>query len=183
MKLEVKINDDELTKKLHQWAILSKKGLDGAARDVAARFVRAAIRNTPPMISTSSPAQVKRAWVAKLTENYEKTPFVHGRWLSKAEMKRVLTAKKKQLGREAAGWNKAAQELNVKPPAWVKRHSGEGSCKVVQTENSVSVTVTNRVPYGQVFLRKRAEFTLVSVRAGLDAAMRAIKKKILRECR
>ena len=36
----------------------------------------------------------------------------------------VLQAKKKQLGREAAGWNAAARELKTSVPAWVKRLPG-----------------------------------------------------------
>ena len=181
--ISVNIKDDELDRKVAAWAVVRGKGLEGAVREVAGRFVRAAIRNTPPMVARSSPAQAKREWTARVVANYEKKPYVRGQWLSKAEMRRELAAKKKQLGREAAGWNQAAAELNIKPPAWVKRHSGEGACRFVSRDSSYSISVCNSVPYGQDLLRHRADFTLRSVKAGLDGSLRAMKKKLLRSTR
>lgn len=181
--MQVNIKDEELDRKIAAWAVVSGKGLEGAVREIAGRFVKAAIRNTPPMIARSSPAQAKREWTARVVANYEKKPYVRGQWLSKAEMRRELAAKKRQLGREAAGWNQAAAELNIKPPAWVKRHSGEGACRIVAQGSSYSISVRNSVPYGQDLLQHRANFTLGTVKAGLNGSLRAMKQKLLRSIR
>lgn len=183
MNADVKVNDAEINRKIAQWAILCNKDMAQATRDVATRFTKAAVRNTPPMIAKSSPAQVKRAWLDRLEANYEKR-YYKGKWLSKAEMRQVIKAKTKQLGRMAAGWNAAARELKASVPAWVKRHSaGEGGMSVQKGADSYSITVSNRVPYGTPLLRRRAEYALASVKRGLDGSLRALKRKLIRSMR
>lgn len=184
MSANVTINDAELQRKIGQLAILSGKGIDDAVRQVASRFVKAAVRNTPPMILRISPGQAKREWTARVTANYTKMPVVNGKRLSPSEMKRVLAQKKKQLGREAAGWNAAAAQLKTKVPAWVKRHSGEGSCIIRQGRHGkVEISISNSVPYGQDILRIRSRFVLQSVKQVLDGTLRALKRKLIRSVR
>lgn len=184
MSAGVTINDVEINRKIAEWAVVCNKDMEQATRDVATRFVKAAVRNTPPMMTKTSPAQAKRDWTARVEANYAKKPFVLGKWLSKPEMRRVLQAKKKQLGREAAGWNAAARELKTSVPAWVKRHSaGEGHITICKDGESCTITVANSVPYSQDFLRRRAEFALNMVKHGLNASLRVLKKRILRSMR
>ena len=181
MSVNVTIQDAELQRKIGKLAILSGKGMEDAVRQVASRFVKAAVHNTPPMILRISPGQAKREWTTRVTANYTKMPIVNGKRLTPTEMKRVLAQKKKQLGREAAGWNDAARQLNSKIPAWVKRHSGEGSCIIRQSSNGkTSITITNSVPYGQEILRIRSRFVLQNVKQGLDGTLRALKNKLIR---
>ena len=180
MSVHVTINDTELQRKLAKFAILSQKGLDEATRAVASRFTKAAVGNTPPMILRQSASQAKAEWTAKLMANYEKKRFVRGAWVSKAEMKKLLAAKKKQLGREAAGWKAAAEQLNAKIPAWVRRHSGEGSCIIRTSGARVTITVTNSVPYGDELLRIRSNYVLQTVNRGMDGTLRAMKRKLIR---
>ena len=181
MSVHVTIQDAEIQRKIGKLAILTQKGIDDAVRQVAGRFVKAAVRNTPPMILRISPGQAKREWTARVEANYAKMPVVRGKRLTPAEMKQELNKKKKQLGREAAGWNAAAEQLNTKLPAWVKRHSGEGSCIIRKGRSEfVSITITNSVPYGQDILRIRSRFVLQSVNQGLDGTLRALKRKLIR---
>lgn len=175
----IKFDDAQLNRRIAEWAVVSRKGVREAVREAATRFTKAAIRNTPPMESKTSPAKARRAWVERLEANYEKR-FYKGKWRSKAEMKRILAAKKKQLGREAAGWLPAARELGAAAPAWVKRHRGEGRILVRRSDDSYSVTLANAVPYGQSLLKLRAQFALGGVRRGLEGNIRAMKRKILR---
>lgn len=181
MSTHVTINDAELQRKIGKLAILSGKGMEDAVRQVASRFVKSAVHNTPPMILRISPGQAKREWTARVTANYTKMPVVNGQRLTPAEMKRILAQKKKQLGREAAGWNAAAEQLKTKLPAWVKRHSGEGSCIIRQSSNGkTTIIITNSVPYGQDILRIRSRFVLQTVKQGLDGTLRALKNKLIR---
>ena len=177
------MDDVEINRKIAEWAVLCRKDMGQATRDVATRFVKAAVKNTPPMIAKTSPSVTRNNWIAKIEANYEKR-FYKGKWLSKAEMKQVIKGKLKQLGRMAAGWNAAVRELGTSVPAWVRRHStGEGRITIRQTENTYTLTVTNSVPYGQPLLQRRAEYALAGVKRGLNGSMRAIKRKILRSMR
>ena len=90
MSTHVTINDAELQRKIGKLAILSGKGMEDAVRQVASRFVKSAVRNTPPMILRISPGQAKREWTARVTANYTKMPVVNGQRLTPAEMKRIL---------------------------------------------------------------------------------------------
>ena len=133
------------------------------------------------MISNKSASVAKREWEQKLSENYQNKPYVRCSWLSRAEMKRVLQAKKKQLGRMAAGWLIAAELLQAKVPAWVKRHGNkEGVCRVVRSADKFSVTVANSVPYGMGLLQPRAAFALKRVQQGIEGNLRVMKRKLLR---
>lgn len=184
MNANIRLNDAALQKRLAQWALLSDKEMGEATRAIAARFVKAAVRNTPLMIATSTPAEAKREWTRRVTQNYEKKRFVRGKWLSKGDMRAVLAQKKAQLGREAAGWNAAATELNAKGvPAWVKRHSGEGNCSISTSTDSYEVTIRNSAPYGQSLLKNRTKYALDSVRRDLEGNIRAIKQKLVNKLR
>lgn len=180
MSVSVHINDAELQRKIAKFAILSGKGLEESTRAIAARFTKAAISNTPPMILKKSASAAKSEWTARVTNNYMKKPFVRGQWLTKTAMAREIAKKKKQLGRDAAGWNAAARQLKAKAPAWVTRHSGEGSVLVRKGRDCVSITISNRVPYGQKILQIRSNFVLQTVKRGVDGTLRAMKRKLIR---
>lgn len=180
MSVHVNIQDAGFQRKIAQLAILSQKGIDDATRQVASRFVNSAVRNTPPMILRKSPAQAKREWTARVTASH-RIPVVRGKHLKPAEMKRELNKKKKQLGREAAGWKSAAEQLKSKLPAWVERHSGEGSCTIKKSSGGRTViTMTNSVPYGEKILSIRSIFVLKKVNAGLAGTLRAIKRNLIK---
>ena len=96
-------------------------------------------------------------------------------------MKRVLQAKKQQLGLMATGWLIAAELPQAKVPAWVKCHGNkEGVCRVVRSADKFLVTVANSVPYGMGLLQPRAAFALKRVQQGIEGNLRVMKRKLLR---
>lgn len=179
----IKVDDSGMMGKIAKLALLTRKGVEETARQIAGRFIRTAVRNTPPMIIRITPTQAKREWATRVTANYENKPYVKGRWLSRREMRRILKEKERQLGREAAGWNAAAQQLNATVPAWVKRHSGEGSCLIRRSGTHLVISVTNSVPYNEEMTRRRAQFALSKTEAGLDGNLRVLKRRLLRSLR
>lgn len=182
MSVEFKLDDTQFNRRIAELAVVSSKGLQGAVKEAATRFTKSVVRNTPPMIAKTSPAQIKREWIARREKYFTKERRSKGKWLSKAEIKRLLAAKKKKLGREAAGWGRAVAELKTSVPAWVKRHpSGEGSILIRKGSDKYSITISNRVPYGQTLLQQRAEYSLAEVQRGLEGTIRVLKRKMIRQ--
>lgn len=182
--MNVKIQDADFNAKMAQLIVLQQKGVEETVKDVAKRFVKQVVRNTPPMIASQSPAATKRAWEQKITADYEKTRYHAGKWHSKAEIRKVINAKKKKLGRMASGWMKAVAQLKATVPAWVKRHGdNEGYCRVMTTDKSCVIIIGNYVPYGKGLLKPRAEYSLRTVKRGIEGNLRAMKKRLLRSVR
>lgn len=175
------VDTQELQRKLAKLAILSQRGIAECVQDGAKRFITKAVKNTMPMILRESPGTTKKNWAAKISqylETHRKTPKGYRR---RADVQRHLTYKLKQLGREASGWNAAAQALKVGVPAWVKRHGcSEGAFHQETRKDSARITVTNSVPYNEDMTQRRAEYALQVVNRGLDGNLRAIKRKLLR---
>ncbi len=185
MPTGVTINSASLDRKLAQFAALSSKGLREAAEEGARRFTQNAILNTMPMILSSSPATAKREWTERVTRSFTSFRLTKQGYRKDAEVRRLLAAKKKKLGREAAGWMAAAQALKAKRvPAWVRRHSShEGDCRITQTQTRVTIIITNSVPYNEDMTASRARYALARTERGFDGNLRAMKRKILRKAR
>ncbi len=182
MPATVSINSASLDRKLAKMAILGKKSIEEAVRDGAKRFISNAIHNTMPMILTSSPGAARNQWVNRVTHYFATHRVTKKGWRKDAELRKLLAAKKKRLGREAAGWNAAAQELNAaRIPAWVKRHGGsEGRCVVRRKGNFITITVANSVPYNEEMTMRRAVFALRKTERGFEGNLRALKSKLIR---
>lgn len=181
MSAKVTINSSSLDKKLAKMAILGQKGVEEVTRDGAKRFVSNAVRNTMPMILTSSPGTAKAKWINRVTHHYNTHRITKKGWRKNAELKKLLAAKKKKLGREAA----AAQELNAaRIPAWVKRHGGaEGRCVIRHKGSFITISVTNSVPYNEDMTMRRALYALHKTERGFEGNLRALKRKLIREVR
>ncbi len=185
MSASVTVNATALERKLARLALLSKKDLPDLLKEGARRFAQNAVRNTPPMILSSSPAAARREWTKKVTLYFETHRVTKAGYRKDAELRRLLAAKKKQLGREAAGWNAAAQDLKAtRIPSWVARHGeGEGYCNIVQRGDRCTIVMINRVPYNEDMTRRRAEFALERTERGYDGALKAYKRKLIRSLR
>ncbi len=182
MSAKVIINSSSLDKKLAKMAILGKKGMEDAVRDGAKRFISNAVRNTLPMILTSTPGAAKAEWTNRVTQHFTTHRITKKGWRKDAELRKLLAAKKKKLGREAAGWNAAAQELKAtRIPAWVKRHGGaEGRCVIRHRGHFITITVANSVPYNEEMTMRRAVFALRKTERGFEGNLRALKSKLIR---
>lgn len=183
MSAKVTINSSSLDKKLAKMAILGQKGMEDAVRDGAKRFISNAIRNTLPMILTSSPGTAKAEWTNRVTQHFTTHRLTKKGWRKDAELRKLLAAKKKKLGREASGWNAAAQELKAtRVPAWVKRHGGaEGRCVIRLRGNFITISVTNSVPYNEEMTMRRALYALHKTERGFEGNLRALKRKLFRD--
>lgn len=182
MSSQVIIDSTSLDRKLAAMAILTQRGLIESVSDGAKRFVKAAIRNTAPMMLSKSPSQAKREWQQKITHHYETHRISSKGYRKYKEVKQIIAAKKKRLGRSAAGWNAAAQALKVPRPAWVKRHGNtEGFYRRRRRPNNgIRIEVINSVPYNQSMTRIRAKAALERVERGFDGNLRILKRKIIR---
>ncbi len=184
MSAKVTINSTSLDRKLAAMAILSQRTLKDCVRDGAKRFIKQAVRNTAPMHMTKSPSQAKRDWEQKRTKHYEDKRLTKSGYRKYAEVKRILAAKKKKLGRSAGGWNAAAVALDSKSPAWVKRHgSSEGRYTEQIKKDRVLIRVTNSVPYNAAQNMKRAIYALRRVERGFNGNLRVMKRKLIRSIR
>ena len=132
-----------------------------------------------------SPAATRRQWQERITKHYETHRVTKDGYRKYSVVRKIISAKKKKLGREAAGWNAAAQALNAtRIPAWVSRHgTSEGSCSFIKTGQHLVLTLRNSVPYNERMTRERAEFALRKVTQGFDNNLRVLKKKLLRQIR
>lgn len=182
MSAKVKVNSASLDRKLAKFAILTQRSIEEATREGAKRFIGNAIRNTMPMILSKSPSTAKNEWTNRITHYFTTKRLTKKGWRKYSEIKRMLTAKKKKLGREAAGWNAAAQELKAtRIPAWVKRHGGaEGRCVIRHKGNFITITVTNSVPYNEDMTLRRAVYALAKTERGFEGNLRTIKNKLIK---
>lgn len=184
MSASVTVNTSGINRRLAQLALLGRKGIAEAVKDGAKRFATAAVKNTQPMSLETTPATAKAEWQGRVTHYFETHRLTKKGYRKYAEVRRLLASKKKQLGRQASGWNAAVSVLGVKVPAWVKRHgSGESSCQVHTQGERIRIILTNKVPYNETMTRIRAQFALRRVERGLDANLRVLKRKFLRQCR
>jgi len=185
MSAKVIINSTSLDRKLAAMAILTQRSLIDCVNDGAKRFVVAAIRNTAPMILSKSPSLAKREWIQKLTHHYETHRLSSKGYRKYNDVKKIIAAKKKKLGRSASGWNAAARVLKARSPAWVRRHgSTEGFCRRLRRPNNgIRIEVTNSVPYNQGQTLTRAVYALRRVERGFDGNLRALKRKMIRSVR
>lgn len=75
----------------------------------------------------------------------QKAPY----YVSSPKLAKAIALKKKNIGKLAAGWAAAAEKLNVKLPAWIKRHgTSRGAVQIRLGSMSYSVIIRNDVPYG-----------------------------------
>ncbi len=185
MSASVTINATALERKLARLAILSRKDMPELLTEGARRFAQNAVRNTPPMILSSTPAAARREWTQRVTLYFESHRVGKKGYRKDSELRRLLAAKKRQLGREAAGWNAAAQDLKAtRIPAWVARHGeSEGYCNIVRKGDRFTIIMINRVPYNEEMTRRRAEFALQRTERGYDGAIKALKRKLIRSLR
>ncbi len=185
MSATVTINSASLERKLAKFAILGQKTLDEALTEGARRFTTQAVRNTMPMVLSKNPSQVKAEWTTRVTHHFETHRITKKGYQSDASLRRMLTKKKKSLGREAAGWNAAAVELKAnRIPAWVKRHgTEEGSCRITRKKDRITIIITNSVPYNEAMTMRRAAYVLDKVERGFAGNLRALKRKLIRSCR
>lgn len=181
MPTDIKVDTSALERKIAQFAIVSGKGLFEALETGARRFVVTAVKNTMPMTLSKSPAQAKREWQEKRRVDLESHRVTKEGYRKYSEVRRMLAEKNRKLGREAAGWNKAAEALKAKVPSWVARHgTSEGGFSRVVRGGRIAITMTNSVPYNDDMTRRRAEYALRSVAKGFDGNLRAMKKKLIR---
>lgn len=180
-EVNVSINAARLEAKLAQMAILQQRGLRETLEMGAKRFIQQAVRNTMPMILSESPSAARQKWTERVTNYFREHRVTKDGYMKDSELNRLLRQKKKQLGREAGGWNAAAVKLGAKVPAWVKRHgTSEGSCIIIVRNGKASIRMKNSVPYNQEMTKRRAEYVLASVERGLDGNLKALKRKIIR---
>jgi hypothetical protein len=94
-----------------------------------------------------------------------------GRWkfidqmiVSTTAWKRYLKFILPRVGMLAGGFNDAAKKLGVSLPAWIKRHgTGRGAVSIKRAKGRFSITITNRVKYGNKNdLPRRMKFVLAS---------------------
>lgn len=185
MSATVTINSASLDRKLAKFAILGQKTLNEALTEGARRFTTQAVRNTMPMILSKNPSAAKSEWTNRIVHHFETHRLTKKGWRKDAELRKLLTAKKKKLGREAAGWNAAAQDLQAtRIPAWVKRHgTEEGSCRITRKKDHITIIITNSVPYNEAMTMRRAAYVLDKVERGFAGNLRALKRKLIRSCR
>lgn len=185
MPASVTISSGSLTRKLAKLAILGQKSLLEAVCEGARRFVTQAVRNTMPMLLSKSPSSARREWTQRVTLYFKTHRITRKGYRKDAELRRLLAAKKKQLGREAAGWNAAAEQLrSPRIPAWVKRHgTQEGKCSITREGDRVTIIVTNSVPYNETMTKRRALYALSNVERGLAGNLRALKRKLISRVR
>lgn len=70
-------------------------------------------------------------------------------YVSNPKLIKAIAARKKNVGKLAAGWAAAAEKLSVKLPAWIKRHgTARGAVLIRIGSMSYSVRIQNDVPYG-----------------------------------
>lgn len=80
------------------------------------------------------------------------------------DLARLIKKRKGMVGFLASGWRTAAQKFGVKLPAWITRHTGDGSASERSDAASVEVVATNSVGYAD----KAANMDKI-VQASLDA--------------
>lgn len=184
MSASVTVDTSGINRRLAQLAILGRKGIAEAVKDGAKRFAYTAVKNTQPMSLETTPALAKAEWQGRVTHYFETHRLTKKGYRKYAEVKRLLAAKKKRLGRQAAGWNAAVSALGSKAPAWVKRHGeSESACHIRIQGDRVHIILTNKVPYNETMTHIRARFALRRVERGFDANLRVLKRKLLRKVR
>jgi hypothetical protein len=70
-------------------------------------------------------------------------------YVSSPKLIKAIAARKKNIGKLASGWAAAAEKLNVKLPAWIKRHgTARGGVQIQLGSLSYSIRIQNDVAYG-----------------------------------
>ena len=89
------------------------------------------------------------------------------------DLARLIKTKKAMVGFLASGWRTAASKFGVKLPAWITRHTGQGSAKEKSDAASVEVVATNSVGYAD-----RAANMDKIVQASLDAQAGNMRRQV-----
>ena len=89
------------------------------------------------------------------------------------DLARLIKTKKAMVGFLASGWRTAASKFGAKLPAWITRHSGQGSAKEKSDAASVEVVATNSVGYAD----KAANMDKI-VQASLDAQAGNMRRQV-----
>ena len=89
------------------------------------------------------------------------------------DLARLIKTKKAMVGYLASGWRTAAQKFGVKLPAWITRHTGQGSAREKSDAASVEVVATNSVGYAD-----RAANMDKIVQASLDAQAGNMRRQV-----
>ena len=89
------------------------------------------------------------------------------------DLARLIRAKKKMVGFLASGWRAAAAKFGANLPAWIKRHSGQGTAREKSDAASVEVVATNSVGYAS-----RAANMDKIVQASLDAQAGNMRRQV-----
>lgn len=130
----------------------------------ATQIARAAKTISNDYFSGFAPS-IQRSWhVARRglyigNKNVTKRTRIASRaWFITKEASRVayINAEVKNVGKAKSGFNRASFRLNVKPPAWVKRHNEPGIFQGIRDVNKPEIVVGNAVPYVQYIARKSA---------------------------
>lgn len=83
----------------------------------------------------------------------------------------------KSVGKFAAGWNRAANQLGYRPPAWIARHGSPGSIEVELSLKRIRIRARNKVAYGsRLNIQHRIQRAVNEQAAKLD---RQIKHRLL----
>lgn len=89
------------------------------------------------------------------------------------DLARLIKKRKGMVGLLASGWRTAAQKFGVKLPAWITRHTGDGSASERSDAASVEVVATNSVGYAD-----RAANMDKIVQASLDAQAGNMRRQV-----
>ena len=135
------------------WTKWNKKGGDAAVRSDLARLFKP---------SAAKSAQANLASYHR--ENRDKNGRVR-KDAVRVKAKGVAAYRKSMLarvGKMAAGWKKAASDLNAKLPAWIKRHNSAGYSKYTQTGSGGILEMTNAAVYSssRTIIEKKLPYVL-----------------------
>ena len=89
------------------------------------------------------------------------------------DLARLIKKRKGMVGFLASGWRTAAQKFGVKLPAWITRHTGDGSASERSDAASVEVVATNSVGYAD----KAANMDKI-VQVSLDAQAGNMRRQV-----
>lgn len=85
----------------------------------------------------------------------------------------------KRIGKLASGWNRSAELLGYRPPAWVRRHGNDrGRCQITIRDGSITITLINASRYADEVkgLARRVQEALDHQAAAIERRLDFYKK-------
>lgn len=183
------VDTSTLSRTLAAYGALAKKTAAEVVRDVAKRFSKQIVKQTPPLFGGKKRADhtaflKHRILEMRLPRGKLTRAMMRTRHMSKAQARAYYRVAMARQGELISGWNAVARASGIKTPAWISRHGekhGTSRERVSATGAQITASFSDNSKNGRTDIRRIAERAVKRVESGLRASAEHILRKRLKK--